>query len=118
MREQSAVIQHAVGSVTTHQVIMQTVYSILKLCLGTMYPAYNSYKAMQSMSMVELVHCLTYWIVFSVLTLCEQLFDGLLGDVLPFYYEFKIIFIIWLVSPVTTGYSFIFTRSARSCREN
>ena len=65
---------------------------------------------MQSMSMVELVHCMTYWIVFSVLTLFEQLFDGLIGDVLPFYYEFKIIFLIWLVSPITRGSSFIFTR--------
>ena len=78
MRQQSAAIQHAVLSDTTHQVIMKTVYSILKLWLGTMYPAYNSYKAMQAMSMVEYVHCMTYWIVFSVLTLFEQLFDDCL----------------------------------------
>ena len=56
------------------------------------------------------VQWMTYWIVFSMVTVCEEFIDGVFGLLVPFYYVFKIIFIIWLVSPTTRGSAFIYTK--------
>merc|ERR1712096_423816 len=74
-----------------------------------MYPAYNSYKVMQTNTMVENIKVITYWVVFSVFTVTEQVADGLVGDKLPYYWQVKVIFIIWLVSPLTMGYYYLFS---------
>ena len=42
-----------------------------------------------------------YWIVFAIVTITEEISDLLLSFWLPFYYEIKIIFLFWLLSPVT-----------------
>ena len=44
---------------------------------------------------------MTYWIVFAIVTITEEISDLLLSFWLPFYYEIKIIFLFWLLSPVT-----------------
>ena len=44
---------------------------------------------------------MTYWIVFAIVTVTEEISDLLLSFWLPFYYELKIIFLFWLLSPVT-----------------
>ena len=88
---------------------MQTVYSVIRLVLAIMYPAYNSYKVMQTNTMVEYANIITYWVVFSVFTVTEQVVDKLFVNIFSYYCEFKIIFILWLVSPFTMGYSFLFS---------
>ena len=47
---------------------------------------------------------MTYWIVFAIVTITEEISDLLLSFWLPFYYEIKIIFLFWLLSPVTRSY--------------
>ena len=54
-------------------------------------------------SMQDYVNWMTYWIVFAIVTITEEIFDLLLSFWLPFYYELKIIFLFWLLSPVTRG---------------
>ena len=51
---------------------------------------------------------MTYWIVFAVFTLTEDISDLLLGFWFPLYYECKIMVIIWLLSPVTRGSTLLY----------
>ncbi len=44
-----------------------------------------------------------YWVVFSAFCVCEAFLDVLLGIWLPFYNEAKLLFLLWLVSPVSGG---------------
>ena len=110
-------------------------YSVV---VGTLYPAYCSYKAIQlarsSKNANEMVrymthgdvpvyyytlqgHWLMYWIVYALFSLAETFADTLVSwyvikcDVymnnitvitrIPFYYELKLLFVFWLVLPIT-----------------
>jgi hypothetical protein len=82
---------------------------IFILVLGTLYPAYASYKAVRTKNIKEYVKWMMYWIVFALFTCAETFFD-LLISWLPFYYEVKILFVIWLLSPATKGSSILYRR--------
>ena len=111
---------------TSHHSTMGSVlYQSVRLVLGTLYPAYSSFKAVKTknvkvswvwqqekseqalhlficmFSMQDYVNWMTYWIVFAIVTITEEISDLLLSFWLPFYYEIKIIFLFWLLSPVT-----------------
>ena len=49
----------------------------------------------------EYVHWMTYWIVLAVLTIAEEVTDILLGCWFPLYYEIKLVFLFWLISPIS-----------------
>ena len=51
---------------------------------------------------------MTYWIVFSVMTLAEQVTDIFLSFWFPFYYALKILLLAWLLSPSTKGSTFLY----------
>ncbi|RWS08207.1 receptor expression-enhancing protein 1-like protein, partial [Dinothrombium tinctorium] len=44
-----------------------------------------------------------YWVCFGIFSACEVFSDLLLGFWFPFYYELKILFILWLVSSYGNG---------------
>ncbi|KAG5446193.1 Receptor expression-enhancing protein 1 [Clonorchis sinensis] len=50
-----------------------------------------------------------YWVVFGLFTTVE-LFTDMFLQWFPFYHEMKIVFVIWLVTPATSGYSLIYRR--------
>ncbi|CAG5120517.1 unnamed protein product [Candidula unifasciata] len=50
-----------------------------------------------------------YWIVFALFCAVETFSDVFLSW-FPFYYEFKIIFVLWMLSPMTQGSSFLFKK--------
>ncbi|CAG5077569.1 Similar to REEP1: Receptor expression-enhancing protein 1 (Homo sapiens) [Cotesia congregata] len=81
------------------------IYPIFRLLFGTLYPAYASYKAVRTKNVKEYVKWMMYWIVFALFT-CAETFT----DVFPFYYEIKIILVIWLLSPATKGSSILYRR--------
>ena len=56
----------------------------------------------------EYVHWMTYWIVFGLITLTEEVTDMFLGFWFPFYYECKILLLVWLLSPATRGSTFLY----------
>ncbi|KAK6328041.1 hypothetical protein J4Q44_G00000190 [Coregonus suidteri] len=58
------------------------------LVFGTLYPAYYSYKAVKTKNVKEYVR----WMMF------------------PLYYEIKIAFVIWLLSPYTRGAGLIYRK--------
>ncbi|XP_066278794.1 receptor expression-enhancing protein 2-like isoform X7 [Branchiostoma lanceolatum] len=89
------------------------------LLFGTLYPAYASYKAVKTKNVREYVKWMMYWIVFAIFTFVETFADVFISWV-PFYYEVKIVFVVWLLSPYTKGSSFIyrkFVHPAMSKRE-
>jgi len=49
-----------------------------------------------------------YWIVFALISCAESLADIVIAFWFPFYYEFKIIFVLWLISPWTKGASLLY----------
>ncbi|XP_030629933.1 receptor expression-enhancing protein 3 isoform X1 [Chanos chanos] len=79
------------------------------LVFGTLYPAYYSYKAVRTRNVKEYVRWMMYWIVFALYTVVETIAD-LTVAWFPLYYEIKIAFVIWLISPYTRGASLIYRR--------
>jgi len=49
-----------------------------------------------------------YWIVFAMVTVVEELADLFISFWFPLYYELKILFLIWLLSPATRGATFLY----------
>ncbi|KAK9529927.1 hypothetical protein VZT92_011473 [Zoarces viviparus] len=79
------------------------------LVFGTLYPAYYSYKAVKTKNVKEYVRWMMYWIVFALYTVLETITDLTLAW-FPLYYELKIAFVIWLLSPYTRGASLIYRK--------
>ncbi|KAF5904961.1 receptor expression-enhancing protein 2 isoform X1, partial [Clarias magur] len=79
------------------------------LAFGTLYPAYSSYKAVKTKNVKEYVKWMMYWIVFALFTTAETITDMLLSW-FPFYFELKIAFVIWLLSPYTKGSSVLYRK--------
>jgi receptor expression-enhancing protein 1/2/3/4 len=72
------------------------------LVAGILYPAYSSFKAVRARSHREYTQWMMYWIVFAMFQAAEVLTDTFLSW-LPFYFEAKIVLVLWLVLPITQG---------------
>lgn len=83
---------------------------IIILTAGTLYPAYRSYKAVRTKDVREYVKWMMYWIVFALFCFTEALADMFIAFWFPFYYELKIMFVIWLLSPWTKGASILYRK--------
>ncbi|XP_078133432.1 uncharacterized protein reep1 isoform X2 [Sander vitreus] len=82
---------------------------LVVLVFGTLYPAYSSYKAVKSKDVKEYVKWMMYWIIFALFTAVEVFTDMFLCWI-PFYYELKIAFVVWLLSPYTKGSSVLYRK--------
>ncbi|XP_059484882.1 muscle M-line assembly protein unc-89-like isoform X2 [Neocloeon triangulifer] len=80
------------------------------LLFGTLYPAYASYKAVRNKDVKAYVTWMMYWIVFALFTCIETLSDVFLSFWVPFYYEMKVVLVLWLLSPATKGSSFLYRK--------
>ncbi|NXW01490.1 REEP3 protein, partial [Fregetta grallaria] len=80
-----------------------------RLVFGMLYPAYYSYKAVKTKNVKEYVRWMMYWIVFALYTVTETITD-LTVSWFPLYYELKIAFFFWLLSPYTRGASLIYRK--------
>ncbi|XP_068130795.1 receptor expression-enhancing protein 4 [Hyperolius riggenbachi] len=79
------------------------------LVFGLLYPAYSSYKAVKTKNVREYVRWMMYWIVFSLFMTVET-FTDIFVAWFPFYYEIKMAFVIWLLSPFTRGASLLYRK--------
>ncbi|XP_073683129.1 receptor expression-enhancing protein 3a [Garra rufa] len=79
------------------------------LLFGTLYPAYYSFKAVKSKNVKEYVRWMMYWIVFALYTVVETITDLSLAW-FPVYYELKMAFVFWLLSPYTKGASVLYRK--------
>uniref|UniRef100_A0A7S3LAL0 Protein YOP1 n=1 Tax=Amphora coffeiformis TaxID=265554 RepID=A0A7S3LAL0_9STRA len=94
--------------------VITTLVGGLKLVvdlLGFLYPAYMSFKSMDSGSKDD-TQWLTYWVVFSFFSIFESLF-GFLVALIPFYYFIKIGMIVWMYYPSTMGAKVIYEQALR-----
>ncbi|KAM3926699.1 receptor expression-enhancing protein 4 [Leptodactylus fuscus] len=79
------------------------------LTFGLLYPAYSSYKAVKTKNVREYVRWMMYWIVFALFMTVETFTDIFLSW-FPFYYEIKMAFVVWLLSPYTRGASLLYRK--------
>ncbi|XP_051722822.1 receptor expression-enhancing protein 3a [Ctenopharyngodon idella] len=82
---------------------------VIVLVFGTLYPAYYSFKAVKSKNVKEYVRWMMYWIVFALYTVVETITDLSLAW-FPVYYELKMAFVFWLLSPYTRGASVLYRK--------
>ncbi|CAJ0943050.1 unnamed protein product, partial [Mesorhabditis belari] len=80
------------------------------LTCGTLYPAYRSFKAVKTKDVREYVKWMMYWIVFALFIFAEGIADLFISFWFPFYYEAKILFVLWLLSPWTKGASILYRK--------
>nr|XP_046911888.1 receptor expression-enhancing protein 1-like isoform X1 [Dermatophagoides farinae] len=78
-------------------------YMSYRQIVGGLYPAYLAYKALKRRDGPEITRLVMYFIVFQIFCSVEFYLDLFLAFWLPFYYESKLIFIYWLISPYGNG---------------
>mmetsp|Transcript_23613 Transcript_23613/g.75920 ORF Transcript_23613/g.75920 Transcript_23613/m.75920 type:complete len:168 (-) Transcript_23613:101-604(-) len=76
-------------------IVGPTLGSLICNLLGLVYPAYASYKVVQTHSVDAYMKWLMYWTILSLFALAELFVDPLSAWI-PLYYEMKIGFIAWL----------------------
>ncbi|XP_055908445.1 uncharacterized protein LOC129943189 isoform X2 [Eupeodes corollae] len=82
---------------------------LIILTFGTLYPAYASYKAVRTKNVKEYVKWMMYWIVYAFFN-CTETFTDIFLSWFPFYYEVKVIIVLWLLSPATKGSSTLYRK--------
>ncbi|KAJ3332909.1 Receptor expression-enhancing protein 5 [Blyttiomyces sp. JEL0837] len=88
-------------------VVTNTHANLLTHSFGFFYPAMQSLKAAESGKKEECQRWLSFWIILAFLTWIEYL-DKALLTMLPYYFTFKLLFILWLVLPLFNGASRIY----------
>ncbi|KRX06926.1 hypothetical protein PPERSA_07089 [Pseudocohnilembus persalinus] len=101
------------GCRPAHIVFILLVFSVILLVLnlgsfiigslvGFLYPAYMSFKALESKESRDDKQWLTYWIIVSFMTVFDNLIQLVLYFI-PAYQFFKVIFYVYLFHPKTRG---------------
>ncbi|KAL3666948.1 hypothetical protein V7S43_007895 [Phytophthora oleae] len=75
--------------------------------VGFIYPAYMSFKAINTPGTGDDTQWLTYWVVYAFFNLTESVTDLVLSWI-PFYFFFKIAFLVWTYHPATQGSNVIY----------
>ena len=71
------------------------------------YPAYMSFKAIDSADPVDDTQWLTYWVVFSLFSIVENMMNFLVSWI-PFYHIIKCGFFLWLYHPKFMGAGLVY----------
>ena len=75
--------------------------SFMSRLIGVLYPAIKSIQALNTKDDdKDDKQWLTYWIVYGAFV-CVDEFAGFILSIIPFYYFFKVCFLIWLYNPAT-----------------
>jgi receptor expression-enhancing protein 5/6 len=76
--------------------------------VGFLYPAIQSLKAIEHKAQGnEVTQWLIYWVVYSLFSIIEVFITSLLYWI-PFYYAFKLAFLLWAMLPQTRGAKFLY----------
>ncbi len=75
--------------------------------VGFLYPAYMSFKALNTPEPEDDTQWLTYWVVYAFLNLTEQM-TSFFVNWIPFYFLMKVAFLIWCYLPSTLGANVIY----------
>ncbi|KAI9202053.1 TB2/DP1, HVA22 family-domain-containing protein [Polychytrium aggregatum] len=85
---------------------------LLTQLLGFVYPAYASFKALETPQTDDDTQWLTYWVVFALINTLEFFVDYILYW-LPLYYLFKTFFVIFLILPQFKGAQYLYEKFFR-----
>ncbi|KAL7321514.1 ER membrane protein DP1/Yop1 [Mucor circinelloides] len=85
---------------------------LLTNAISWIYPAYASFKAIESPNTDDDTQWLTYWTVIGFAQMIEYFSDILLYW-FPFYYTFKTLFVLWLILPQFRGAQIAYERFLR-----
>ncbi|CAH8265747.1 unnamed protein product [Arabidopsis lyrata] len=77
-----------------------------------LYPLYASFRAIESPTMLDDQQWLTYWIIYSLITIFELSVWRILAW-LPFWPYLKLLFCMWLVLPMFSGAAYIYSNFVR-----
>lgn len=80
---------------------------VLCSIVGFVYPAFKSFETIETKTKGDDIQWLVYWIVFAFFSLLETIKDFLLYWI-PFYYAFKLAFLLWAMLPQTKGSKFLY----------
>ncbi|KAI4303878.1 hypothetical protein MLD38_039463 [Melastoma candidum] len=81
-------------------------------CISLVYPLYASVRAIESKSPVDDQQWLTYWVLYSMITLFELTFYKLLEWV-PIWSYAKLVLTGWLVIPYFSGAAYVYEHFVR-----
>mmetsp|Transcript_4250 Transcript_4250/g.14157 ORF Transcript_4250/g.14157 Transcript_4250/m.14157 type:complete len:169 (-) Transcript_4250:170-676(-) len=82
--------------------MLSAIFRVYTFFLGFLYPAYASYKAIESDATDDDTQWLTYWVVYSMMMIFESVADSFVFWI-PGYRFAKCAFIFWLASPRFKG---------------
>ncbi|KAK3828354.1 MAG: TB2/DP1, HVA22 family-domain-containing protein [Benniella sp.] len=85
---------------------------LLSNLLGWVYPAYRSFKALETPEKEDDKQWLTYWTVYGFVAILESFTDVLLYW-FPFYFFLKTVFFLWLMVPSFNGAITVYNRLLR-----
>ena len=77
--------------------------------VGFLYPALASIRSINNRKELDNTLWLTYFVVMSAFTIVEQLFFSRLLVIFPFYFSFKLGWLIWAQAPSTRGAIFVYS---------
>jgi receptor expression-enhancing protein 5/6 len=95
------------GAVFTILVFFGVGAGVLCSIVGFLYPAFKSFEAIESKQKGDDIQWLIYWVVFAFFSVIETFIDFLLYWI-PFYYAFKLAFLLWAMLPQTKGAKFLY----------
>jgi hypothetical protein len=87
--------------------LAETISGVICVLFGYLYPVYATYKTLKRCDPGETKQWLMFWVVMSGFSVVEAIGEVVL-TVLPFYYELKAGFVLWLVLPQTRGATHIY----------
>lgn len=77
--------------------------------VGVAYPSFMTFYSIQtSMNDEDDKQWLTYWFLFGLLSIVDQIGGGYVVSLIPFYWVIKIVFLVWLFHPVSLGATFLY----------
>ena len=79
----------------------------LTTIVGFVYPAIKSFQAIETKLRGDDTQWLVYWVLFTFFNIIEVFVDLLLYWI-PFYFAFKLAFLLWLMLPQTKGATFMY----------
>ncbi|XP_076942989.1 HVA22-like protein a [Bidens hawaiensis] len=100
------------GAVNLLKLIAQNFDILAGPVVSLAYPLYASIRAIETKSPVDDQQWLTYWVLYSMITLFELTFAKLI-EWIPFWSYAKLIVTCWLVIPYFSGAAYVYEQYVR-----
>lgn len=75
--------------------------------VGFLYPAFKSFESIENRAKSDQTQWLIYWVVYAFFSIIEVFVEILLYWI-PFYYAFKMAFLLWAMLPMTRGAKYLY----------